>query len=573
MSGAAEDTLHQAIRTTLVLLAACTGDQGPPGPAGPPGGLDPDLPALDKAYAGVGGRDALAGLTSFRIEASGERLMTLEGYHPEDDAATISTFSSATSTDVAGSRLRIDYQRAIPLFGAMKQYSVIVDGTRAATDGIESVFGAPGGPLPADRWAATLRHQRLLNPQLLLRDVANGARTATDAGLALRDGQLRHRIEITDPVHPISLFVDRYTGELTELETTENEWISGDATVEVHYLGWRAYGDVRFPSDVVIAVNDQPVHAEHRDSVDENPALPDSAFALPAGTYTPDDAAAARGARNGQFHEMFAGLGVPLDGLQTDVQPQQLATGVWHLRGGSHNSLVVEQAAGVVVVEAPLYEPRAKALYAWIAANIGKPVTHVVVTHHHRDHAGSLRTFVARGARVVIGESARPFYTRAFGTARTLEPDELAAAPRAAAFDPVAPGATFVIPDATRPVRVVAIASTHAADMVVAYVPSAKALFVSDIYSPGLPPNPYGAAELKAAIAAANLDVATIAGGHGIAGPKSDLDAVPSPFAPSVGPRTDAHVDDLAGVELPPDSAFSRAIAREPLWTFHAIDD
>lgn len=523
------------MRTTLSLVLAtlvlgCEGDAGPAGPPGPPGGVDPDAPALDKAFAGAGGKDALLALESFRIEAGGERLMTLEGYVPEDHAHPISTFTSTVSADVAGDRLRIDLSRSIPLFGAMTNFALIVQGDVGVIAGTESVFGIPGGDMPSDRWAATVRQHRLLNPQLLLRDVALGTLTATDAGLTLRDGELRHRIEITNDVRPISLFVDRYTGEITELETFENDYVSGDTPLEVHYLGWRAWEDgaVRFPGDVLIALGDEPVHAEHRTAIATNTALGDDLFAFPAGAAPMHaDEDAARGARNGQFHESFAALGIPLDGLQTHVEAQQLGTGVWHLRGGSHHSLVIEQAAGVVVVEAPLYEARAQALLAWIATNIpGKPVTHVVVTHHHRDHVGSLRTFVARGARVVIGAPAAAYLAGAFRAARTIDPDELAAMPRAATIDAVAPGATHVIPDATRPVHVVAFASTHAADMVLAYVPSAKAIFVSDIYSPGFPPNPFGAREVRDALVANNLDVTTIAGGHGGVGPRADLDAI-----------------------------------------------
>ena len=355
---------------------------------------------------------------------------------------------------------------------------------------------------------------------LILRDIEDRVLEAHDAGVALRDGQLRHRIEVADPAGPISLFVDRFSGELVELATMENDYVTGDTQVEVHYQGWRTWdgGALKFPADVIIAVGGEPTHAEHRDAIAIDEPVADATFALPDGTYAHDETDAARGARNGQFHESFAGLGVPLDGLQTYIEAEQLGAGVWHLRGGSHNSLVVEQASGVVVIEGPLYEARAQAVYAWIAQNIpNKPVTHVVATHHHRDHAGALRTFVARGARIVVGAAARPYFARAFQAARTLEPDELAAAPRSAAFDVVAPLSTFVIPDAARPVRVVAIESTHAADMVVAYVPSTKTVFVSDIYSPGLPPNPAGIAELKTGIA--GLDVTTIAGGHGIVGP------------------------------------------------------
>jgi glyoxylase-like metal-dependent hydrolase (beta-lactamase superfamily II) len=476
----------------------------------------------------MGGRASITALSSFRVSATGERLMTFQGYHPDDDAGPNSSFTSEIDADLAGERLRVAYRRMIPVFGATTDYRFVVQGNLAAAEGVESAFGAPAGALPSDRVAATRRLLRLLHPQVLLRDVARGARTATAAGVALRDGELRDRLEISDEVRPLTLYLDRQTGEVTELATVENDYVTGDTALEAHYAGWRSWDDtgVRYPSEVVIALAGQPVHTERRSAVATNLAFEDARFAFPAGT-TPQFVAAdaARGARNSQFHEGFGALGVPLDGPQSAIAAQQIAPGVHHLRGGSHHTLVVEQAAGVVVFEAPLYEARAKAIYAWIASAIpGKPVTHLVLTHHHRDHAGALRTFVARGARVVVGEAAVPHYTRALAAARSLDPDELAQAPRTAAIDAVRATSELTIPDAARPVRVVPVASTHAVDMVMAYVPSASTVFVSDIYSPGLPGSPAGAREVLAAITARNLSVTTVAGGHGAVGTRAQLD-------------------------------------------------
>ena len=534
--------LKTSIFTFVTAVAAfgCEGDQGDLGPAGPQGepgpigGVDPAAPAIDKAFYGLGGRAAVSALTSVEITASGERLVALEGYAPEDDSNTISTFDSVTSSDLAAERLRIEYKRRLLFFGVSNDYRVLINKDLGATDGIESAFGAPAGPLTSDRWAATLRDQRLMNPHLILREVASGKLTATDGGLTLRDGELRHRINVNDGVRPISLFVDRRTGELTDLATSENDWTTGDAVVEAHYAGWKTWdaSGVLFPADVLIAVNNQPVHIERRTAVAVNGALDAALFAFPAGsnpTYVAADAA--RGARNSQFHETFAALGVPLDGLQTFVAPETLATGVYHLRGGSHNSLVVEQASGVVVVDAPLYEARAKAIFDWIAINIpNKPVTHLVLTHHHRDHTGAARTFVARGARVVVGAPAKPFFANAFRTSRTIEPDELSAAPRPATIDIVPVGGELTIPDATNPVRVITVPSTHAADLVVAYTPNQGVLFVTDIYSPGLPiVNPAGAREVLDVVVSRNLTVTKVAGGHGATGTRAQLDAAANP--------------------------------------------
>jgi glyoxylase-like metal-dependent hydrolase (beta-lactamase superfamily II) len=505
---------------SLLLLGACTGDTGPAGPPGPPGGFDPDAPALDKAYVGVGGKDALTALEHFTITADGERLMALEGFQPDDEPVTVSTFTTTTAADLTGDQLRIDYDRSIPVFGQTKTYSVIIHGDVGVLDGVESVFGAPGGNLGSDRWAAEVRQLRLLDPQLILRDIALGKAQATDAGLAVVDGEIQQRIDIADPVHALSLFVDPRTGELTKAATLENDHVEGDVAVEAFYVGWRNYdGDVRFPSDVAITLGGKLVHSEHRTAASTTAAIDPARFAFPAGSapaHVAEDAL--RGERNHQFLASFSALGVPLEGLQRTIDAQEIAPGVFHLRGGSHHSLVVEQQSGIVLVEAPLYEARAQAILDWIKTKFpGKPVTHVIATHHHRDHTGSLRTLVAHDARVIVGDAARPFFAQTFRAARTIEPDELAAAPRTAAIDGVAPLGTKLIADAQRPVQAFAITSTHAADMLVIYLPQQKVLFVSDLFSPGFPPNPPAAREVLDAISARGVAVTTIAGGHGIA--------------------------------------------------------
>jgi len=174
--------------TTLMTAGTlgCAGDldlAGPPGPPGAPATVErAAASAREEAFAGLGGKGAVAALASFRIQATGERLMTLEGFTPFDGSQLISTFTSDVTDDVAGDRLRIAYERKIPLFGATTDYRVIVRGNLAATDGVESVFGAPGGALLSDRWASAVRQHRFLNPQLLLRDVALGKLTAANAG-------------------------------------------------------------------------------------------------------------------------------------------------------------------------------------------------------------------------------------------------------------------------------------------------------------------------------------------------------------------------------------------------------
>ena len=49
---------------------------------------------------------------------------------------------------------------------------------------------------------------------------------------------------------------------------------------------------------------------------------------------------------------------------------------------------------------------QAAALGAWIADRSNAPVTHVILTHHHTDHALGASWFAARGAEVIAHEAA-----------------------------------------------------------------------------------------------------------------------------------------------------------------------
>src|SRR5207247_580308 len=80
---------------------------------------------------------------------------------------------------------------------------------------------------------------------------------------------------------------------------------------------------------------------------------------------------------------------------------QKLADGVW-LLPTSHNSLVVEFADHVVVIEGPLSEARSDYVIAETHRLVpNKPIRYLVNTHQHFDHSGGVRTFAAEGATII----------------------------------------------------------------------------------------------------------------------------------------------------------------------------
>ena len=64
-----------------------------------------------------------------------------------------------------------------------------------------------------------------------------------------------------------------------------------------------------------------------------------------------------------------------------------------------------------------------------------KPVKYVVVTHHHDDHSGGLRSYIANGVTVVTTPANRKFFERMAASSFTLNPDDQTRAPRKPAFN------------------------------------------------------------------------------------------------------------------------------------------
>lgn len=210
------------------------------------------------------------------------------------------------------------------------------------------------------------------------------------------------------------------------------------------------------------------------------------------------------------------------------VALSQLAPGVWRIAGGSHHSVAVEFRDFVAVVEAPLNEARSQAVIAETRRLIpGKPIRYTVNTHHHFDHSGGFRTYVALGATVVTHQANRDFYRNVVlhPGRRTVEPDLLSSVvprfsdDREPSIETV--NAKYVISDGSRTIDLYPVQGlAHAGTAIIAYLPAEKILINADLYSPPAPdaPPPAPNASLRTLnqnIQRLGLDVERHVGIHG----------------------------------------------------------
>ncbi|MEP7355507.1 MAG: MBL fold metallo-hydrolase, partial [Acidobacteriota bacterium] len=173
-------------------------------------------------------------------------------------------------------------------------------------------------------------------------------------------------------------------------------------------------------------------------------------------------------------------------------------------------------------IEAPQNDERARAVIAETKRLVPKkPIRYVVSTHHHFDHAGGLRAFVALGAMIVTEASNIVYYSNAFKTPATVEPDTLANTKDAPLARLESVDGKYVITDGIENLDILPLkGDTHSNELLIAYLPREEILVEADAYTPQDPkaqpsPPPASAVNLYENIRRLKLNVATIAPIHG----------------------------------------------------------
>lgn len=500
---------------------------------------------LAHLFATVGGKQTVERLTNYRSTAIGETFVPSSGHIPGGPNISGTSYRIETTVDVGKQRLRLEAERDISFNlwefrpNPKTKYVKVLTSDRGYVSGVDNIIQLPERPLLPEQVASEWKTQELLNPVLIVKDVADGKRRILSV-VEGRRGVVTYTV--SDDIAPISLLVRH--GRVVELQTKELRPDRRDTKLTVTYANWTGAAGL-FPTKVEIALDGAVIRTERR-SVERGVAIADADFAFPAdgpgqlaafvakappfvaswygvadasgvpALFRPTAEFLAWGRRSSQFIESFSNVGVPFAGRDGLVVPQKIADGVTMLVGSTHHSLLVEQSNRLVLVEAPLSPERSAAIEAYAAkAFPGKSISHVVVTHHHYDHVAGLRYFVAKGAKIVTSAVSAGYLSEMFERASTLAPDRQAAVRNTPRFEIVALNGAVVVDDALRPVTAHAIKTRHAADMVVAHVAKQKTLFVSDVYSPPLPPlSATEFSEFAAEIERLRLDVEVFAGGH-----------------------------------------------------------
>jgi glyoxylase-like metal-dependent hydrolase (beta-lactamase superfamily II) len=486
-----------------------------------------------RAVQAMGGADALGGVKTVAVKG------TVRQWEPEQSVmaggemrlANDATFDVAT--DVGARATRIDWVRNFvyptsrtftftEIVTADAGYVAGIDSNGRTKQSLES--NPPAHSMSGLRLAVSQRELRRISSLLFLEMLRNPDRVSA-AGDVTAGGVSYPAVNYRAGDQTFMVLFDPQTGLPARVRTLDDDNMWGDVTYDMVLSDWRAFDGIRMATSRKYELNGRPLMELKITEAKFNGPVAADRLAIPAAFM----AAAPKPATGPVPYQwvirrQFIGTYLDSDNPSFDTRATsglrlvELAPGVQHVVGGSHNALVVEMRDHLVVFDSPVSDAHSGMVLALARQKFGpKPVKYLVLSHHHMDHAGGFRAYAAQGATLVVGKGNGEHFRRLLAAPFTRNPDlparDLKATPVVEVAD------KWVATDGAREVQAYLLENPHASGFLVGYVPEARLGFIVDVWSPGAAPLPEKLtpplAALVAGVKKAGIEPQKFAGGHG----------------------------------------------------------
>jgi hypothetical protein len=471
---------------------------------------------VDDAAGALGGRDRVMAVKTMLLEGAGN-FVGITSLRYDDDIGFKSAIEQLRdwrrAYDLANGRARFELTRMVeyPFYVGDAPTRTIqgLDGTVAFNINPANQNATPAfGNQISDRRREYLRHPLTL------------VRAALGPNAKLSNGRTQGSERMVDVVIgdlPALTLATHATSKLPTriFEIVDNN-IMGDTMQAIEFTEYKAVSGLQLPT---LFTNWQDKREIGQIRINRTTIDGDvGALAAPASL-----AAAQPGGRGGA-----GGRG----GNPAGNPAQELAKGLWRVTGTTHHSLIVEFNDHLMVVEANNPE---RVAAVWARAKElrpDKPITQLIVTHHHFDHTGGVRDAVARGVTEIIAQQQNVNYlTEMLKRPHTINPDMLAKMGTFKMPKITAIGDSGVVKDASMTVNLYHLLdNTHADSNLLIYFPASRILTQVDVYMPNdarhiIPGEPLGHApwnrNVMENIRFRKIQVDTHAPLHGDVGPQS----------------------------------------------------
>ena len=312
---------------------------------------------------------------------------------------------------------------------------------------------------PANRFPNTTFIEWSL-PRLVLKEITKNPRSIRSLGPKSIAGTSYEVLTFPWPNNQVvSLYFDVSNGLLNRLSRPVMDALEGDTAIDYIYEGYETKADgVNAPTILRVELAGELMIDHEYKSIVLNGELDESIFERP---------------ENVQFVHMDPPTGNNLVKVRENVYVVDFP------QTRPNVSFVIFEDY-ILAVDAPANSFYSSQAIDAIRAVSDKPIRYVIPTHHHDDHSGGLRAFVAEGATVITPSGDLDYYRRMIGAKYTIFPDVLSSTEIAAIFEIV--DFDRVLKDKNNVARIINIGSPHAKDMYIVWLPGERIVITADTF-------------------------------------------------------------------------------------------
>ena len=450
----------------------------------PPAAAQSGVDLVKQAIAAQGGAAAVSAAKTTIIKGEAKHWEPGQSYSPTGEAKFLGDSAYTQTVDNATRTVRIDWDRDMkyPAVERIKFSEITTPsfGVQIDDKGVQT-------PMSGIRLAAILRERERASPRLLVRALEDPQSIA-----ALPDQQAGQfslpAVAIKTRAGTFTVLFDRTTNLPVVIRTRDADNVYGDSNYDLVLSDWKDVGGgAKRAHTLSFQLNGVEVQRLTLKQVTLDAPIPPDTFAVSAEVKAKAKTAASEVPYQWVLRRMFLGRFLDSDKVyypeNGGFKLAELAPNVQHVVGGSANNLIVAMKDGIVIFDAPVDEGQSRwAIDAAKAKYPGKPIKQLVLTHHHMDHSGGTRAYVAEGAEIVLPGQARPFVEKMIQAEHNLSPDALARQSKPAKIVDVKD--TMSLKDDTVEINLYNIPNPHADGMIIGHVVGPNLVWVTDLISP-----------------------------------------------------------------------------------------
>jgi len=384
----------------LGLVAACTACAR----------TSPELRVINAAADALGGRQKVLAVRTLTIEGEGPAPNVGQNTMPDGELPVWKVTEFKRTIDVPNHRMRTSQLRTAQFLFAnanTQRQNQGLDGDVAYNVGVDGTASRASAAVARDRRVELLQH-----PLVIVREVLDDPGTKLSGYRASGNQEI---VEIeTSKGEKLTLAVDAGSKLPSRVTSMSDNANMGDVAIDTAFSGYDSVSGLQLPKRITTTIDKYPQFdlTVSKNTIDGDAgdlAAPDAVKSAPVPAAPPQV-----------------------------VTAEPVGKGIWWLAGsGNHRSVVFEFDDHLVLYEAPLNETRSKAVIDKARSLSAKPLTHVIISHHHFDHSGGLRVAVAEGLTIITYKDNIPFFNDLLMRKHSIVPDELEKAPKPAKFEPV----------------------------------------------------------------------------------------------------------------------------------------